>query len=87
MPFPTKLVADALHDTNAERNYVTVFGLTLLTIRLLVFALDAYARRAKLYSHEQADEELQTEHRSRWPIMIGYITAILIGLLRSISGR
>jgi uncharacterized membrane protein len=35
LPFPTRLVADALHDTDAERVAVTVYGLTLLAIRVL----------------------------------------------------
>ena len=35
LPFPTRLMADALHDANGERVYVTMYGLTLLAIRLL----------------------------------------------------
>ena len=35
LPFPTKLVADALHETSGERVYVAMYGLTLLAIRLL----------------------------------------------------
>jgi len=35
LPFPTRLIADALQDTDAERVAVTVYGLTLLAIRLL----------------------------------------------------
>ena len=80
LPFPTRLVAEALHDTVGERVFVTVYGLTLLAIRLLMFALDAYARREHLYSHDQADEELQTERRQLWPVLIAYVIVILIGL-------
>ena len=69
LPFPTRLVAEALHDTAGERVFVTVYGLTLLAIRLLMFAMDAYARREHLYSHDQADEELQTERRQLWPVL------------------
>ena len=54
--------------------------MTLLTIRLLGFALDAYARRERLYSHEQADEELQTDRRTLVPVVISYVVAILVGL-------
>ena len=56
--FSTKwpLLAD---DTNDERVFVTLYGLTLLSIRLLGYALDAYARREHLYStdaeHKQDD--------------------------------
>ena len=37
-------------NTSDERVYVTLYGLTLLAIRLLGFALDAYARHEHLYS-------------------------------------
>jgi uncharacterized membrane protein len=32
LPFPTRLIAGALHDANGERVFVTVCGLTLLTV-------------------------------------------------------
>ena len=56
LPFPTKLVADALHSNSSERVFVTLYGLTLLAIRILSFALDAYARREHLYSPPEAGE-------------------------------
>jgi TMEM175 potassium channel family protein len=80
MPFPTKLIAEALHSTDSERVFVTLYGLTLLTIRLLLFALDAYVRREHLYAQEQADEDLVTERRVLWPVLAAYVIAILIGL-------
>jgi uncharacterized membrane protein len=81
LPFPTKLVAESLRDTNAERNYVTVYGLTLLTIHLLIYALDAYARREHLYSQEQESDELRHERRTLWPVVLGYAIAIAIGIV------
>ena len=80
LPFPTKLVAEAIHDTDAERVFVTMYGLTLLTIRLLSFALDAYARREHLYANAQTDEELQTDRHTIVPVLIAYVVAILVGL-------
>ena len=50
LPFPTRLVAEALHDVNGERVFVTMYGLTLLAIRIFGFALDEYARREHLYN-------------------------------------
>jgi uncharacterized membrane protein len=35
LPFPTKLIADATQRSEEERVFVTFYGLTLLTIRLL----------------------------------------------------
>jgi len=82
LPFPTGLVADALRqdDISAERVYVTLYGLTLLAIRLMGFALDAYARYAHLYSPKAEGEELQSTQRKFLPLVIGYVIAILIGL-------
>jgi uncharacterized membrane protein len=80
LPFPTRLMADALGEPASERVFVTVYGLTLLAIRILVFSLDAYARRQRLYSPTDAGEELRTDQRKSLPIIIGYVIAILIGL-------
>jgi hypothetical protein len=80
LPIPTKIVAQALRDVNGERVFVTMYGLTLLTIRLFGFALDAYARHEHLYESGPADDELQTERRDIWPTVAAYLTAVLIGL-------
>lgn len=80
LPFPTKLIAEALRETDNERVFVTLYGVTLLTIRLLLFALDAYARREHLYTQDRADEDLVTERRVLWPVLAAYVIAILIGL-------
>jgi uncharacterized membrane protein len=62
LPFPTGLVAESLRhaDSSAERVYVTLYGLTLLAIRLLGSALDAYARQAHLYAPKGEGEELHS---------------------------
>ena len=71
LPFPTKLVAEGLHGLEGERVYITMYGLTLLAIRLLGFALDEYARRERLYARGGDTEELQTERRNLLPVVIG----------------
>jgi uncharacterized membrane protein len=80
LPFPTGLAAGALHNTSGERVFVTMYGLTLLAIRLLGSALDAYARHEHLYSPHTEGEELHTDQRKLLPVVIGYVIAILIGL-------
>jgi uncharacterized membrane protein len=86
LPFPTKLIADALHNTSGERVYVTLYGLTLLAIRLLGFVLDAYARYEHLYSPGKEGEELHSTQRKFLPAVIGYVIAILIGLALPVLG-
>jgi len=87
LPFPTGLIADALrkHDTSGERVYVTLYGLTLLAISLLGSALDAYARYVHLYSSAGEGEELHRTQRKSLPAVIGYVIAILIGLLLPVA--
>lgn len=80
LPFPTRLIADAHEEVGAVRVAVTIYGLTLLAIRLLGSALDAYARREHLYSQPDDGEEAY-ERRSLLPVVIAYVTAILVGLV------
>ena len=44
LPFPTRMIIDGFGDREAERVAVTVFGFTLLLIRLMSMALDRYAQ-------------------------------------------
>ena len=87
LPFPTGLVADALRreDISGERVYVTMYGLTLLAICLLGSALEAYARYEHLYSPAKEGEELHSTQRKFLPAVIGYVIAILIGLLLPVA--
>ena len=79
LPFPTRLVAEAIHDVNGERVFVTLYGLTLLAIRIFGFALDEYAKREHLYNSEPGEEPEQSG-RSNLAVLIVYVVAILIGL-------
>ncbi len=85
LPFPTRLVADALHDVGAERVAVTVYGLTLVAIRILGSALDAYARREHLYSPQGDGDEVQGPRRKLLPVVAGYVIAIIIGLVLPVA--
>ena len=86
LPFPTKLVAGALDNTSGERVYVTMYGLTLLVIRLLGAALDRYARLAHLYAPREDGGELRSDRRKLLPVVIGYVIAIVIGLALPVVG-
>ncbi len=80
LPFPTRLVAEALNHESSERVVVTLYGLTLLAIRIVAFALDAYARREGLYSPPDEGEEQLDEPRELRPVLGGDVIAILVGL-------
>ena len=79
LPFPTGLVGEALREPSSERVFVTIYGLTLLVIRLLGYALDEYAAREHLYA-EKADDEEQRDRKPFVPVVAAYAVAILIGL-------
>jgi TMEM175 potassium channel family protein len=87
LPFPTSLIAEALRhdDISGERVYVTTYGLTLLVIYLLGYALDAYARYQHLYAPAQEGEELHSTRRKFLPGVIGYVIVILTGLLLPVA--
>jgi uncharacterized membrane protein len=80
LPFPTQLVADSLHDHSGQRVFVTMYGLTLLAIRLAGSTLDWYARTEHLYSPHEDGDDLHSERGKRLPLAIGDVTAIAIGL-------
>jgi TMEM175 potassium channel family protein len=68
LPFPTKLVTEAFGDREAERVAATVYGLTLLVIKLLTVMLDRYARAQDLYSEEAFDEEVARTAAAPGPV-------------------
>ena len=80
LPFPTRLSANALHGSSGERVFVTMYGLTLLAIRLLGAALDLYAQHEHLYSASAVGEDLRLDRRKRLPVIIAFLVVLLIGL-------
>jgi len=82
LPFPTRLVADALEEgRDAERVATVVYGITLLTIRLLFALMDAYARRARLVDPGIEDPDLDEEERKFGFVAGAYVLAIVISFV------
>ena len=91
LPFPTRLLAEGLGERDAERVAITVFGFTLLVIRLAGMACDAYARRTGLFSGAPADvdapptdadgddAELRRSRRVSLAAIVGYAIFIPVG--------
>ena len=86
LPFPTRLLAEGVGDHDAERVAVTVFGLTLLVVRLAGAACDTYARREDLYlpastdSEDGDDAELRSARQKSLAVIVGYLIALVVGL-------
>jgi hypothetical protein len=60
--------------------FVTLYGLTLLAIRIAGSTLDWYASKQHLYSPHEDGDDLPGDRRQRLPIVIGDVIAIVIGL-------
>ena len=80
LPFPTRLVAEGLDDVSGERVFVAMYGAALLGIRVLLYAVDAYARREGLYAPGSVDEA-DAVRRSILPVVVIYGIAILVALV------
>jgi uncharacterized membrane protein len=81
LPFPTSLVTAAFGDREAERVAVTVYGVTLLCIRLMGIALDRYSAREHLYARDRDETELLRARRKNAVAVLLYVVAIVVGLL------
>ncbi len=82
LPFPTRLVAEALErNTDWQRMAVTVYGLTILVVRLTFALLVSYTRREHLRRVRADDPDLQEARKKTGIVLIGYGVAIVVGLL------
>jgi uncharacterized membrane protein len=82
LPFPTRMVADSLSQgTDAERVAAAVYGVTLLAIRLVFFAMDVYSRREHLVSRGAGDADLQEARRKFRASVVAYVAGIALAFL------
>ena len=79
LPFPTRLVAEAMHDASGTNVFVAMYGFTLMVIRLLLFCVDEYAYRENLYEHIEGEKD--EVRRTILPVLFAYLAASLSGLL------
>ena len=81
LPFPTKLMAEAIHDTSAERAAVIFYGGTLLVISLLVGALwGSIARDRHLLKPEVSEKEINAILIATTPNHGFYIGVIVLAI-------
>jgi uncharacterized membrane protein len=80
LPFPTRLVAEFIHEDKAERVAVTFYGIVLLLSSVLLLVLWRYAVRAKLVRPDLADEEIELLTERLTPGLGAYLVLIVAGL-------
>jgi len=68
LPFPTRLMAQAIRDANAERTAVIFYGLTLVAVSLTIAALwSAVARDRRLLKPGLSEQEIGAVGRATAP--------------------
>ena len=82
LPFPTRLVADAIRDESAERAAAIFYGLSLLAIALLFSALwGVVARDRRLLKAEVSDAEVNAILVASSPSIGFYAGAIALAIV------
>jgi uncharacterized membrane protein len=81
LPFPTRLMAEAIHDKNAERAAVVFYGVTLLAISLAVGAMwRAVAARPQLLREDVDEADVEDLLRATAPNIGFYVIATLVAV-------
>ncbi|WP_432877349.1 TMEM175 family protein [Kribbella sp. CA-245084] len=80
LPFPTRLLAEYVEKTDAERVAATVYGINLLLVSALLSVLWRFAVHDHLVSADLADEDVETLRKRLTPGVAGYVALIVLGL-------
>ena len=81
LPFPTKLLAEAIHDKGAERAAVIFYGATLLVISVLISALwGAISRDRDLLKPEVSEQEINALLVTTTPNLGFYVGVIVLAI-------
>jgi len=84
LPFPTRLLAEYIGDTGAERVAATVYGLTLVVLGALLAGLWLYAARHHLLAEDTTEVEVRVLTRRLTPGGGGYLVLVVVGLFAPI---
>jgi uncharacterized membrane protein len=86
LPFPTKLIGEAVRDRPAERASVVFYGATLFATSLLLSALwGSIARDRRLLKPEVTDREVNELLLVTAPSMGLYLVALAVAIISPIS--
>jgi uncharacterized membrane protein len=81
LPFPTRLLAEYVGESEAGRIASTVYGVNLLLTSILVSVVWRYAVHAGLVRPGIAEQDVKALTTQLTPSIAGYIVLILLGLL------
>ena len=82
LPFPTKLVAEAIRNATAERAAVIFYGASLLVISLLFSALWASVGRDRsLLKADVSEKEVEAIARATTPNLGFYVVVIVLAFI------
>ncbi len=82
LPFPTRLVAEAIQNEDAERAAVIFYGASLLVISITFAALGLAIARDRTLLHERVgDDEVRALLRAVTPNLGFYVTVIVLAVL------
>ena len=80
LPFPTKLMAEALHEKAGEHAAVLFYGATLLVITSIVAAMGRYAAREQLIAEHDHREAVRRMSDRLAPSLGVYVIVILLAI-------
>jgi uncharacterized membrane protein len=81
LPFPTRLLAETMNDTEDARVAAPFYGSILLVLGILLAAMWRYGVSAGLVRSDTADEDIAAVTRRLSPAVLLYVMAILIGVV------
>jgi uncharacterized membrane protein len=81
LPFPTKLVAEAISSNNAERPAVIFYGATLLVISILITAILRYVGSRPELIEEDGRDEAVALARQASPNLGFYVAVLALAFL------
>jgi uncharacterized membrane protein len=80
LPFPTRLLAEYVGESDASRVATVVYGINLLLTSLLMSTLWRYAVRQRLVQSDVAQSDVEDVTKALTPGMAGYVVMIVLGL-------
>jgi uncharacterized membrane protein len=82
VPFPTKLVAEYLRETEPERIAVSFYGLNLLALSVLMTVMYTYAYRADLLRPgAEEDNAIMRRRNDLYPSVVGYLVSLGVAMI------